>query len=299
MRVVHLDTGLEMRGGQWQVYYLTRGLVQRGIESIVLAPPESELYQRLAGEGLDVEPLTWWRILARGRSASVVHAHTGRAHTLASCLLPGERLVVARRVGFGPKRGPLSRWKYRRARRLIAVSRYVARKLELAGIPARQITVIYDGVPLLAPSTHAGPAVALQSRDPGKAGWVLREAVALAGVPFQLVTDLRAALESARLFVYLSREEGLGSAVLLAMSAAVPVVASRVGGLTEVVEDGWSGFLVENEPGAVAEMIDALYANVEQARQMGRRARARVQANFSVDRMVDETLALYEEICAC
>ncbi len=54
------------------------------------------------------------------------------------------------------------------------------------------------------------------------------------------------------MFLYITHKEGLGSAALLAMASGVPVVASRVGGLPEIVDDGGTGFFVENHPEAIA-----------------------------------------------
>ncbi len=57
------------------------------------------------------------------------------------------------------------------------------------------------------------------------------------------------------MFVYITRSEGLGSAILLAMSAGVPVVASNIGGIPEIVVDGESGLLVENDAAQIAAAI--------------------------------------------
>ena len=45
MRVLHIDTGREMRGGQWQALHLLQGLAERGIASRLLSPPDSDLFQ--------------------------------------------------------------------------------------------------------------------------------------------------------------------------------------------------------------------------------------------------------------
>lgn len=91
--------------------------------------------------------------------------------------------------------------------------------------------------------------------------------------------------------------EGLGIALLQAQAAAVPVVASRAGGMPEAVADGISGRLVE--PGDVAgltEALRALLADPELRRRMGEAGRARIRQEFSVDAMVEGNLAVYHRV---
>jgi glycosyltransferase involved in cell wall biosynthesis len=81
--------------------------------------------------------------------------------------------------------------------------------------------------------------------------------------------------------------EGLGLAVLEAMAAGVPVVASRIGGLPEVVRNGSTGYLVPpGEAGALERAIFDLISNPDHARAMGREGRRRVERDFSARGMV-------------
>jgi len=96
--------------------------------------------------GLRVEPLSLVRVMLLGRRHDLIHAHDARSHTLGVMAKPG-RLVVSRRVAF-----PVgSAWKYRRARRYLAVSEFVKSVLVAGGVPEEKIAVVYDGVPLLEP----------------------------------------------------------------------------------------------------------------------------------------------------
>lgn len=297
MRILHLDSGRQMRGGQWQVLYLAHGLRARGHEVKLLARRGGPLLAAAASGGADADTLTLGSFAALLSWADILHAHDARTHTLAA--FSAVRTVVSRRVAFRIGTGLLSRWKYSGADHYIAVSRFVARQLIAAGIQSSGITVIHDGVPLIAPNglPATGPIVAPLTDDPMKGSDLARQAALLAGVEICFSADLMNDLQRAGLFVYISREEGLGSAVLLAMMHGVPVVTSRVGGLPEIVEDGRTGFLVDNDAAEIARAIRKLVAQPELAAEMGRRAREFAE-RFSVDRMVDETIRVYEKVLA-
>jgi glycosyltransferase involved in cell wall biosynthesis len=95
------------------------------------------------------------------------------------------------------------------------------------------------------------------------------------------------------LFVMPSKSEGLGSSALLAMSYGLPVVASRVGGLPEVVEEARTGWLIEPaSPAALAQAILAAAGDRARLKQWGLNGRERAR-QFSVDIMVERTEALY------
>jgi len=287
-----------MRGGQWQALLLHRELTRAGHDSLLLAPPASPLLREARAAHLPAEPLRFASLWRLARAADIVHAHDGRAHTLAA-LTGHPRLIVSRRVAFPPRDAPWSRWKRRKARRYLAVSEFVRGVLAAAGVDASCISVVYDGVPLLPPSSRAGPAIAPAEDDPMKGESLLRAAEAEGGFRVLRSADLVADLRQASLMVYLSRMEGLGSGALLAMSAAVPVVASRVGGLTEAVVNGQTGLLVENDPRAVAEAVARLVRDRELAASMGEAARQRIRQQFTIEHMVQRTLQNYEEVLSC
>lgn len=293
---VHVDTGLEMRGGQWQALYLARGLAEQGHVTYLLAPKDSPLLKAALAEGLEASPLNLGALALVSRSADLIHAHDARAHTLGT--LFAQPLIVSRRVAFPVRRGLLSRWKYRRATQYLAVSQFVKQKLLEAGVDDSRVTVVYDGVPI--PPPAQGPRreriLALDSDDPGKGKGIIKKAAALANVPVTFSKNLESDLPDAAMFVYISDSEGLGSAALLAMAYGVPVIASAVGGLPEIVEEEGTGLLTSNHPEAVAVRIRRLLEDRSLALRLAARARARVEQEFSIDRMVRETMRVYERM---
>lgn len=283
-----------MRGGQWQVLYLLRGLREQGHQSKLLA--QGELLGRALAEGFEAEPLRW-RV---GGWGDAVHAHDARAHAMAAVWgLRGRRpLIVSRRVAFPIRTGFLSRWKYNRADHYIAVSGSVAEGLAAAGIKSASISVVYDGVPLArewGPATR-GKVVAVATTDPMKGQDLARQAAQLAGVEIVFSDDLARDIAGAAIFVYITRSEGLGSAALVAMAQGVPVVASRVGGLPEIVADGESGILVENAAWSIASAVRTLLDDDSLRERMGRSGRAIVEQRFAVASMVEGTVQVYEKV---
>jgi len=297
MILLHLDSGLAMRGGQWQALRLAEGLAQAGHAVTFLARAGSACFGAAQRIGLNAKPLTASSVYKMSRQSDLTHAHDAHSHTLAA-LFSGAPLVVSRRVGF-PVRGGLSRWKYARARHFIAVSNSVRNVLMAAGVGPEKISVVYDGVPLLIPAPASERIVMPASQDPRKGTALALEAASLAGVAPQLSTDLERDLPGAGLFVYITHSEGLGSGILLAMSAGVPVVASNVGGIPEIVEDGKSGLLTGNTAAEIAAAIQRLKDDPRFAARLAERARESVVERFTIPAMVAGTMRVYQRVLAC
>lgn len=297
MKTLHLDSGREMRGGQQQVLYLLRGLRDRGHAVRLLARRGGPLLDQAMAEAFDSRELSATALLLNRSWADVVHAHDARAHA-AAAWLAGGTLVVSRRVAFPVRTGILSRLKYSRPSQFIAISATVAQMLRQAGIKSDRISVVYDGVPLDAPMAHGGKGlvVAPATADPMKGSDLAREAAREGGFELRFSTDLPRDLASADVLLYVTRSEGLGSAALLAMARGVPVVASRTGGLVEVIEDGVSGFLVNNDSRSIAAAVRSLLNDRGLRAAVGVAARLRVERRFSIDTMVSGTLRVYERV---
>ncbi len=94
-----------------------------------------------------------------------------------------------------------------------------------------------------------------------------------------------------------SLSEGLGLVALEAMALGIPVVATRVGGLPEVVEDGVTGRLVPpNDPRAIAGAVAPLLEDPQRRAAMGAAGLERVEREFSVDLMVARHLEIYRDV---
>ena len=118
----------------------------------------------------------------------------------------------------------------------------------------------------------------------------LRDRVFLAGFR----SNAPALLNAFDLFVHASRSEALAYAILEAGCASLPVVATRVGGIPEIIPDDDHGLLVPPEdPTALANTLDTYLSDVPRAREAGARLHARVLSAFTKPAMIERTLALY------
>ena len=110
--------------------------------------------------------------------------------------------------------------------------------------------------------------------------------------------DADALLASASVVVLSSREEGLGSVLLDALFLGKPVAATRAGGIPDVVEHDVNGLLAPvQDSRALGENISRLLTNQQLAARLSGAARLR-SADFSVERMTERTLAVYERVIA-
>lgn len=155
-----------------------------------------------------------------------------------------------------------------------------AAKIILRKMPDTKVVLVGEGQLL--------PSMQARARRLGIAGSVIFPGIR---------RDVPEILGLLDLFVLPSLWEGLPISILEAMAARLPVVATRVGGVPEVVLDGVTGLLVPpRDPQALAGAIVRLLGDPELRRRMGQAGRERVREHFSVDQMVRRTEALYEEL---
>ena len=97
--------------------------------------------------------------------------------------------------------------------------------------------------------------------------------------------------------VLTSEEEGCPNSVMESLSAGTPVVASAVGGIPELMLNREHGLLVPpNDAAALADAITWMIEHPAERRLMGERAAVRMRREFSADRMVEDTQALYLQL---
>jgi len=113
------------------------------------------------------------------------------------------------------------------------------------------------------------------------------------------VQDVPGFLACLDVFVIPSVAEGLSITTIEAMAAGLPVVASRVGGLPELVTEGVTGYLVEpRNSSALAQAILQMIGEPEEARKMGQQGRALACRVFSNEAMVTNTCKVYGQVLA-
>jgi glycosyltransferase involved in cell wall biosynthesis len=227
----------------------------------------------------------------------------------------------------------LQRLAYAAAHRIVANSEAAARLLRQEGVPPARVTVIPNGIDLSAysPRPDRSPLrrvvmVAGLRRIKGLDVLIAAAARIVASSPdtrfviagdgperesalrhvrelgietsFEFLghrDDVPAVLANADLFVLPSRSEAFPNAVIEAMAAGLPVVATQVGGIVELVQPERTGVLVpSDDPEALADAVMSLIADPDRANALGRTARQEIERQYSLSSMVARFEELYE-----
>ena len=226
-----------------------------------------------------------------------LHRHIAVSHFVASRLRerfhvrPGKIVVIPNAATMGARASPASRSELARSAEgpvVLTVARLDGQKgvshlLEaVAAVPHASFAIAGDG-----PNRAA-----LEARA---AALGVNDRVRFLGHRH----DVPALLAAADLFVLPSLYEGLPLAVLEAMAAGVPVIATAIGGTNEVVRDGETGTLVPPaDSAALAAAIARVLANRDRASRLALAARSLVAREYSVASMVGSVSRLYEELLA-
>jgi glycosyltransferase involved in cell wall biosynthesis len=115
-------------------------------------------------------------------------------------------------------------------------------------------------------------------------------------LPFQ--HEIRDVLHGAHALILPSRSEGMPNVVLEAMSFELPVIASRVSGVVDIIEDGVDGILIPTEDSwALANAMKSILLDPELGVRLGQRARQKIISEFSLERVADQYSDLYTKLC--
>lgn len=111
------------------------------------------------------------------------------------------------------------------------------------------------------------------------------------------ITNLREFLSAADIFVLPSRSEGFSNAIIEAMAASLPVVATNVGGNAEAVKDGINGFIIPpDDPDQLTSAVLRLVSDTELAAAMGTEGRKLAAENFTTEAMMLRTTSVYRDV---
>jgi glycosyltransferase involved in cell wall biosynthesis len=231
-----------------------------------------------------------------------------------------------------PAQIAMQRVAYSFAHKVVANSRAAADRLRLERVPARKITVIPNGLDLdtIQPAAHRPrlrKVTIVANLRPEKGHDVLMDAAVMTLRRFPDATfdcvghgselsvlvarakrlgltraftflghqdDVATRLAEADLFVLPSRSEAFPNSVLEAMAAGLPIVASGVGGILELIDSGRTGLLVPpGEPRPLADALCRLMEDPALAARLGDAARDEARAHYPFDRMVASFESLY------
>ncbi len=321
------------------VVYLTEGLRERGHAVEVVCPPGSPLDQKIAdGKTLlalrrqfSFRSYLAYRQLFREKRFDVVHVHFSPdfvAPVLAAKKAKAGKVIATRHVAL--------KWSPPKVRRygalfdhIIPVSNAVEEKLAESGIPYSMMTVAKAGVPALAPEyspketnqftvgsfgrlvKEKGIDVLLKAFANLEDAKLLvygdgperqaLEAAAGPNVEFKgFVPNVADAMNACDVVAVPSVwDEAFPYSILEAMSIGKPVVASRVGGLPEIVEDGITGRLFDRaDDKALAQVLAEMAHDPAQLRKMGESAQALHRNEYTVPRMAERIEHVYQKVLA-
>ncbi len=361
IKVVQLETAHEWRGGQQQIIYLYRSLLDKQLQTRLVCNRDSEIDRYCRRYDLPVHHISMkgefdlaaafrLALFSRKNGWNIIHAHSAHAAMigiLSKIFNPGIRVVVSRRVDFSVRKPFLGALKYNNhfVDKIICVSDRIRNILLTDGVPAQKLITIHSGIDLkrFERSKVMSQAIKAELGIPAHHK-IVGTIAALAGhkdyptllhaarsivdryedVTFCAVGDgsekssILALHSSLKLrerfkftgfrkdvedmlnifdvFVLSSKYEGMGTSILDAQAAAVPVVATAAGGIPEIIEHGRNGLLVEPQNSqALANAIMHLLDDPKRRREMVKKGLEKV-VQFGIERTVEKTINVYKQL---
>ena len=272
------------------------------------------------------------RKLYRRHRPDVVHLHSSKAGTLGRIVFPTKRCVYtvhgfdSVRVAFR-KFLPVERMLQHFTRAIVGVSNYDNRNMAAEGITKR-VSTIYNGLTIpdtttiksLEPFNNYDKIVLCIARtDPPKQPQLFIDVARLlpeygfvwignngdmseyGDIPTNChflgnIVNAGAYCSKADLFMLPSNYEGLPMVIIEAMSFGKPVVASDVGGISEIVRNGTNGYTVENNAEAFAARISEILEDDDKYNAFARASHDIYNAELTVDKMVNGYLNIYQSL---
>ena len=272
------------------------------------------------------------RKLYRRHRPDVVHLHSSKAGTLGRIVFPTKRCVYtvhgfdSVRVAFR-KFLPVERMLQHLTRAIVGVSNYDTRNMVTEGI-TRRVSTIYNGIKT--PDTSNIAEVDIFNRynrvvlciartDPPKQpqlfidiarqlpeygfAWIgnQHEVTEFGELPANChflgnIVNTGSYCSKADLFMLPTNYEGLPMVIIEAMSFGKPVVASDVGGISEIVRNGINGYVVENRAECFATRIREVLEDREKYNDMSKASLDIYNAELTVDKMVSSYLNIYQSL---
>lgn len=330
MKILQVGSSLYDWGGiERYVAYLTEGLLGRGHDVSVTCPPGSPLDKNAAGKKHLIAlkgqfaPGSYlkYRRLFKENTFDVVHIHFSPDFVmpaLAARHAGIKKIVMTRHVALHWSAGKVKRYT-KLFDQIIPVSHAVETKLRESGVPQKMMTVAKAGVPALqansAPKSEftvgsfgrlvkeKGIDVLLKACNQGRLEIygdgperAELEKLATPNTKFMgFIPNVAEAMNACHVIAVPSVwEEAFPYSVLEAMSLGKPVVASRVGGLPEIVEDGVTGRLFEKgNVEELAAVLGELRADPQLCSRMGETAKLRHREEYTVERMAERIESVY------
>jgi len=282
---------------------------------------------------------------------NILHSHNYKSNFYARRALSNNNIrwvVTNHGRRFGPKLllyNLLDAFIVRRADKIIAVSKEIAKKMKLAGIAKGKICLIENGVNLERVTTNSSSQAIKESLGIKKEALVvgtigaltkekghqyllraalkviriypkaifllvgdgterpnLEKTASSLGIKDSVIfagmrKDVPEILSILNVFVLPSLNEGLPMALLEAQAAQIPVVATSVGAVPDVLENGVTGMLIPpKDPQAIAEAIIMILSDKQFASGIAQKGFERVRDNFSSEKMASKYLSIYREL---
>lgn len=266
------------------------------------------------------------RRLYRKYKPDIIHLHSSKAGMLGRIVFPSKKTVYTVH-GFDSIRLayrkflPIERLMQYACKAIVGVSHYDEKNLKAEGI-THNVSCIYNGIGTIATEDNLAFGLSQGYKKtvlciarlypPKDFGLFMATAKLLPQYAFVWIGNQREVTEHPEnvyflgnipnakmynsitdLFVLPTNYEGLPMVILEAMSFGKPVVASNVGGISEIVENGKNGYVVENTPQTFAEKISYILENEDVYRSFSTYAQNCLVEEFTIDKMVDAYLRIY------